>query len=216
MLLNLKIKKTLLLLMLTCLTVGIVAQSGMRSGIVQSAMHAGGYSYLRVLEADSSYWAAVSEITVSPGDSVEFHEQMWMRNFHSKKLSMTFPKILFAANVKLMGGKGSAVDMVKLAHSHADIDFRDIKDLKRMAKDLSGSNVAIRGEVVKVLPNIMGKTWVHVQDAASDSSRIVITTNTAQVKVGAQVSVLGKLTVDKDFGMGYFYPHLIEEAVIIN
>ena len=39
-------------------------------------------------------------------------------------------------------------------------------------------------------------------------------TTEAQLEAGTMVVVTGKLTKDKDFGMGYFYPVIIEQAKI--
>lgn len=80
---------------------------------------------------------------------------------------------------------------------------------------LSGQQVAVRGEVMKFLPRIMGKNWVHLRDGSGDPAKgtadLTVTT-TDTVKVGDVVVATGSITVDKDLGGGYAYPVIMEEA----
>ena len=61
----------------------------------------------------------------------------------------------------------------------------------------------------------MGKNWVHVQDGTggSGTNDLTVTTN-ATAAVGDTVLVRGKLGADKDFGFGYKYDILIEDAAL--
>jgi len=82
---------------------------------------------------------------------------------------------------------------------------------------LGGKPVTFRGKVMKFSPMIMGKNWIHVQDGSGDatskSNDLTITTmDTA--KVGDVVVVNGKVAVNKDFGAGYSYEIIIEDAKI--
>jgi hypothetical protein len=77
--------------------------------------------------------------------------------------------------------------------------------------------VMVRGQVVKFLPAIMGKNWLHLRDgsgskASGDHDLTVTTADTATV--GDVVLVRGTVRVDKDFGAGYSYPVIIEEAKV--
>jgi hypothetical protein len=59
----------------------------------------------------------------------------------------------------------------------------------------------------------MRRNFVHVQDGtgSGDTDRAIFTSQqTAQV--GDQVSATGTVKLDTDFGMGYFYPTLVEQA----
>jgi hypothetical protein len=83
---------------------------------------------------------------------------------------------------------------------------------------LAGQPVTVRGKVVKTNAAIMGKNWVHVRDGsgAEGTNDLTVTTATgaALPNVGDVVVVVGTIAVDKDFGMGYQYPVLVEEATI--
>ena len=61
----------------------------------------------------------------------------------------------------------------------------------------------------------MGKNWVHIQDGTgSGDSKDLLVTTTGQAKRGDTVLVEGKVALDKDFGAGYKYNLLVEEAKV--
>jgi len=83
---------------------------------------------------------------------------------------------------------------------------------------LSNKKVAVKGKVVKVSSGIMGVNWIHLQDGSGDpaakTNDLTVTTSQDLPEVGKTVTVTGTLRKDKDFGSGYFYPVIIEEATI--
>lgn len=84
--------------------------------------------------------------------------------------------------------------------------------------ELAGQTVAVRGKVVKANANIMGMNWLHVRDGsgAEGTNDLTITTAAAVPvpNVGDTVVVTGAVVIDKDLGMGYQYPVLIEGAAV--
>ena len=64
---------------------------------------------------------------------------------------------------------------------------------------------------------IMGTNWLHVQDGtgALNSNDLTITTSAELPNVGDTVLVTGKVALDQDFGLGYQYPIIIEEAQVV-
>lgn len=81
---------------------------------------------------------------------------------------------------------------------------------------LAGQPVVIRGKVVKSNPDIMGKNWVHVRDGsgAEGTNDLTVTTAGAVPNVGDTVVVKGVLALNKDFGMGYQYDVIVEDAEV--
>lgn len=78
---------------------------------------------------------------------------------------------------------------------------------------LSGKEVRLQGKVVKVNNGIMGRNFVHVQDGSGDPETNDMTITTKQTaNVGDKVMVTGRLIVNRDFGAGYAYPVLVEDA----
>jgi hypothetical protein len=91
-----------------------------------------------------------------------------------------------------------------------------ISELYKNKKDYSGKLVKIKGKVTKVNPSIMGKNWIHLQDGTEFEGQFDLTvTSDAIPETGNTIIIEGKVALDKDFGYGYAYPLLLEEAKII-
>jgi len=85
------------------------------------------------------------------------------------------------------------------------------------AAKLDKKTVVVRGKVVKVSKGIMGKNWAHLRDGSGDAGKgtnnLVVTTQDLP-KVGDVVTAKGTLYKDKDFGAGYKYQVIVEEATL--
>jgi hypothetical protein len=71
--------------------------------------------------------------------------------------------------------------------------------------------------VVKYNAGIMGKNWLHLRDGTgsdADSSNDILVTTSQTAKVSDVVTVKGIVRTDKDFGAGYVYKVLIEDATL--
>jgi hypothetical protein len=189
----------------------------------------GSYTYLRLKTADGETWAAVGKAPVKTGDKVTIENVMVMKDFESKALKKTFPTIIFGT----LGGVGGALSPGKdLPPGHPAIsqatdtenihvpkasgaNAQTVADIITKRSELKDQSVTVRGKVVKFSPNIMGKNWVHLRDgsglAASDTNDILVTTS-SQTKIGEVVTAKGIVRIDKDFGSGYAYKVLIEDA----
>jgi hypothetical protein len=198
------------------------------TGDVLEVKDVDGYTYLRLKTKDGETWAAVTTAGVKKGAKVSIENFTVMNNFESKTLKKTFPSILFGS----LGGAGAAKGDVS-PHSGAAVKPADMGPIK-VAK-ASGANaytvaeiiskatalkdkpVVVQGKIVKYNAGIMGKNWIHLQDGsgaeASNTNDILVTT-AAQAKLGDVVTVSGTVRNDKDFGAGYAYKVLIEEATL--
>jgi hypothetical protein len=96
-------------------------------------------------------------------------------------------------------------------------DCIKISELYKDKKTYSGKTIEVKGIATKFNPEIMDKNWVHIQDGSEykDSFDLTITTE-AIVQVGDTVTFKGRISLEKDFGFGYYYPVLMEEAVPVN
>jgi hypothetical protein len=85
--------------------------------------------------------------------------------------------------------------------------------------DINHKKVKVQGNVVKFSSSIMGKNWFHIQDGTGDPSKethdLVITTS-EEVSKGSVVLAEGILNKKKDFGAGYIYAAIIEDAKILS
>lgn len=81
---------------------------------------------------------------------------------------------------------------------------------------LAGQQVTVRGKVVKANAMVMDRNWLHVRDGsgAEGSNDLTVTTTGELPQAGSTVVVTGALAVNKDFGMGYQYPVIVEDAVV--
>jgi hypothetical protein len=80
---------------------------------------------------------------------------------------------------------------------------------------LSGHQVQLHGTVVKVNNAIMNRNFLHVRDGTGQKGSDDLTiTSQDTAEVGDEVVVTGTIAVDKDFGAGYTYPILLEQATV--
>jgi hypothetical protein len=199
------------------------------------------YTYLRLKTKDGETWAAVGKAQVKKGAEVTIENVMVMNNFESKTLKKTFPTILFGSLAGATGAAGSAAPAglapmagANMATAHAGIakavdvgdvrvakatgaNARTVAEIVTKATELKDKPVVVHGKIVKYNPDIMGKNWIHLRDgsgAAADNSNDVLVTTAAQAKTGDVVTVKGVVRTDKDFGAGYSYKVVIEEATL--
>ena len=94
---------------------------------------------------------------------------------------------------------------------------RTVAEVYAQAAALNGKPVAVRGMVVKLSVGIMGRNWVHLQDGtgtAANSDHDLTLTTDATPAVGDRVLATGTLAADRDFGAGYKYKAIVEEAKV--
>ena len=64
---------------------------------------------------------------------------------------------------------------------------------------------------------ILGRNWVHIQDGtgtASDGSHDLTITTLATARVGEVITAKGKVAVNQDFGAGYTYAVVLQDATL--
>lgn len=219
---------------------GTAPSSGTHSGTVLTTMDGGIYTYVEIEEGGKRIWAVGPRMKVAVGDKVEFQGGMPMPNYHSKTLNRTFDSILFVSEIHMAGrpdlphglptassampaghpGAGApagmaAVESPKVGSISKARDGYTVEELFSNRDQLNGKSVAVRGKVVKFSSEIMGKNWVHLQDGSGTSGTNDLTVTTDQTATaGDTILVYGILRKDKDFGAGYLYNVIIEEAKI--
>jgi hypothetical protein len=213
-------------------------------GMVLEKLDAPPYSYLKLKTAQGETWAAVPKADVKDGADVTVTCAMPMNGFESKTLKRKFEVVYFgtlagdaqaaAAPAGMPGMPGAGGPPANLAETHkaaatGPSDVEDVKVPKASGADartvseiyaqrtaLKEKPVTIRGKVVKFNENIMGKNWVHLRDGsgASGKDNDITVTTSDKMAVGDVVLVKGTVRVDKDFGAGYAYPVIVEDAKI--
>jgi hypothetical protein len=206
------------------------------TGKVLEVKNVDSYTYLRLNTKDGEIWAAVMKAAVKKGSTVSVENAVVMSNFESKSLKKTFPMIVFgtlggaavavAPSGHGMGGTAYPLVPAKKLETINDApvakasgaNARTVAEIIAKRAELKDKPVVLRGKVVKYNPGIMGKNWVHLRDgsgsAADDTNDILVTSAAIETKVGDIVTVKGTVRTDKDFGSGYAYKVLIEEATL--
>jgi hypothetical protein len=75
----------------------------------------------------------------------------------------------------------------------------------------------VRGKVVKYNEGIMGKNWIHLRDGTGSvekETNDVLVTSSSPAKVGDIITAKGVVHTNKDFGAGYSYKVLVEDATL--
>lgn len=96
-------------------------------------------------------------------------------------------------------------------------DAYTVAETYEKAGKLDKKPVVVRGKVVKISKGIMGKNWTHLRDGSGDAGKgtnNLVVTSQDEPKVGDVVTAKGTLYKDKDFGAGYLYQVIVEEATI--
>lgn len=220
-----------------CATAGWSAEptmappSGVVKGEVLEVRNVESYSYLRLKTTEGEVWAAVGKAPVKKGAKVTIENVMVMNNFESKALKRKFDKIVFGSlGGTAAAGAGSAMTAAYSGAPRADPvgdikvakaggpDGKTVAEVVTKSAELKDKTVQVRGRVVKFSASIMGKNWIHLRDgsgSAADNSNDVLVTTLDQANVGDVVVVKGIVRTDKDFGAGYAYKVLIEEAKLL-
>jgi hypothetical protein len=203
------------------------------TGTVQETMDAGAYTYVRVDAGSEEIWAASSRFAVAVGDRVVVPLETPMQNFHSPNLKRDFPLIYFTSRISREGetpepdpapeqmAPGTHPPSTPVAAMTERIPPADggitIAHLWANRQSLAGQRVTVRGKVVKFNGGILERNWLHLQDGSGDASKQthdVAVTTSADASVGDIVTVSGVAAVDKDFGAGYAYPVILEDATL--
>jgi len=204
------------------------------SGKVTETMDASGYTYAAVDTGSETIWIAGPKTQLEVGEEVYVPEGAPINNFESKTLGRTFDTILFASSI-VVGGEeqafaaageqaSSGKAAAAAASSEADLNFDDLakaeggKTVEEIYTDktaLDGAPVKVRGKVTKFMSGIMGKNWLHLKDGSgADGTNDLVVTTMANATVGDTVLVNGTVAADKDFGSGYKYEVIVEDAEI--
>ncbi len=210
------------------------SQSNIHKIVVEQVLQTTSYTYLLAEENGQTQWLALPKIEATIGETYYYQGGMEMRDFKSAELKRTFESVIFIQGVqsaKAIQGKSeishdnqkTSPQASGLVSGRLDIKLDpadggiSIAELLGNRNNYANKIVKLRGKVMKFSSNIMGKNWIHLQDGTdhSDEYDITITSDMEAVQ-GDIVTIEGKITLDKDFGYGYFYKIIMEEGKIID
>ena len=193
---------------------------------IKEVLNANAYTYLLVTEDKKEYWIAVPKTEVTVGKTYTYEGGMEMKKFESKDLKRTFDSVLFVEGIidptataaaeptstpeKVVSSKELSKGITLAKGGISVFDLYSTRD------KLAGKTVILTGKVIKFMPEIMNKNWVHLQDGSNFNGFNDITITTLEkVKIDDIVTLKGKVVLNKDLGSGYKYDVLVEDAVLV-
>lgn len=207
------------------------------TGTVIESIDASVYTYVQAKLNGENIWLAGPKTMITQGGSIDVDTRAPMRNFHSKALNRDFPVVYFVDHFT-----GDAVQSVAVVPTTSATDLppghTPISDISTMTSTeisltqpveraegghsiaevianknaLSGKLVKVRGKVTKFTGDVMKKNWIHMIDGSGDNDLTVITDQV--VTVDQMIVIEGTVLLDKDFGYGYVYELLIDDAKV--
>lgn len=189
--------------------------------VVEEALNTDRYTYLNVSENGEKFWIAIPRKEIQIGGTYYYQGGLLKRNFESKEFNRVFDTIYLVSDVipydEDTGITSKQEGADQSVHSEVPIQVEPAEGAIKLSAlfsnpaEYKGKLVKVTGKCVKVNPMIMGRNWVHLQDGSGDNLDLTITT-TDQVPEGAVVSLEGIIALDKDFGAGYRYDVIMENA----
>lgn len=214
----------MLIASVACASALFAAQGDVFEGVVLESVNGGGYTYLHIEDAfKNKHWVAVTGLAIENGVEVRLTEELRTEKFESKSLNRTFDKLIFASNLQYrtkapQEGNLALINEVVKESPYKQKDTLSIQEAIDKRNELSGKKVVVRGKVVKVSRNILERNFIHIQDgtgANGEVGRIVFTSKDDTPNVGDIVRAEGVVSVDKNFGSGYVYKIIVENAQFI-
>jgi len=209
------------------------ANPSMHEVKVEEVIQTSQYTYLKVSENGAESWIAVTRQEAAAGETYYYDKALEMKNFESKELKRSFETIYFVQEIskqpvastemqtpgnmspanhtgKVPDGKKAGISVAPAAGGVS------IADLYKNRSNYSGKKVKVKGQVVKINEQVMGKNWIHIQDGtgSTDDFDLTITTQDG-CKMDEVVTFEGTISLKKDFTHGYFYEVIMEDAALI-
>lgn len=200
---------------------------GLVRGTVVETMDSGGYTYVLLDTGGEQRWLAGPLTDIAVGQVIQTPAGMAMRQFTSNTLNRTFDVLYFVSSISRMTTptmpEGHPT-MSQEADPEIDVTTvaalepgKDIAWVYANKDSVAGQEVSLRGKVVKYNAGILGQNFIHIQDgsgeAASGTHDITVASKAATA-VGETIVATGTIILDKDFGSGYVFPVMMEDASI--
>jgi len=209
-------------------TVQTPTNASMHEVKVEEVIQTSAYTYLKVSENGAENWIAVNRQEAAIGDTYYYEEALEMNNFQSKELNRTFETVFFVQGLSKepIAAKTETPQEIKPVQPTLTMNEAisvapaenglSIAVLYADREKYSGKKIKMKGQVVKVNEEVMGKNWIHIQDGTKDGENFDLTITTLdKAALDEVVTFEGTITLKKDFGYGYFYELIMEDAKLV-
>jgi hypothetical protein len=200
--------------------------------VVEEVLHTSKYTYLHVAEDGSMTWIAIPKKDVKKGGTYYYKGGLKKTNFKSVEYDRVFETLYLVSDVSedpsmnAMATGGNPHGNMTADGGDAPIEQNTkiepvtggitIAELFENRKKYEGKKVRIKGRCIKLNNMIMNRNWIHLQDGSINDKTVDLTiTTTENIALGSIVAVEGVITLNKDFGAGYKYDIIMEEATLI-
>ncbi len=203
-----------------------IPKPGQIHGKVIEAIEAAGYTYVHVDTGSQKLWAAGPSTAFKKGDMIAFDSGMPMKNFHSKSLKRDFNLLYFvdafitdngtAAKPSAPEPHSSLGDLTQatpVANIRKAKGGQSIAEIMSKKESLANKPVKVRGKVVKFTASVLGKNWIHIKDSSTGVD-LTVTSKKGTANKNDIVLIQGTLGLNKDFGYGYVYDVIVEDAKV--
>jgi len=204
---------------------------GINKFVLKEVLQTKNYTYLLAEEGENLQWLAVPKMEAVVGEEYFYKGGMEMVDFKSTELDTTFASVMFLGGVmsKENFDKQNKEKEVVVPPGAAEAETPKeetnitplvggvtVKELFWNPDKYAGKTIMIKGKVTKFSDSIMGRNWIHLQDGTDHEGKFdLVATTDETVEVGSVVVLEGTITINKDFGYGYFYDVIMEETVVI-
>ncbi|HCY41088.1 MAG TPA: hypothetical protein DHV48_06995 [Prolixibacteraceae bacterium] len=209
-------------------TVQTLANASMHEVKVEEVIQTSAYTYLKVNENGTENWIAVNRQEAAVGETYYYEEALEMNNFQSKELNRTFETVYFVQGLSKEPIEAKTETPQEMKPVQPTLTMNEgisvapaesglsIAVLYADRDKYSGKKIKMKGQVVKVNDEVMGKNWIHIQDGTKDGENFDLTITTLdKAAVDEVVTFEGTITLKKDFGYGYFYELIMEDAKLV-
>lgn len=202
--------------------------------VAKEVLQATKYVYIRVEEDGETFWIASRKQDINIGETYFYKRSLLKTNFESKEHNKLFEKIYLVSNLVRAHDHGKGQENIVNSNSQnekvntsetslpntndkSNIEQKGsikIAELVKNPKKYEGKTVQISGKCVKINSNIMDRNWIHIKDGSKDDYDLVITSDTF-VAEGSNITMKAMVTLNKDFGAGYYYDLILENGIIV-
>lgn len=192
--------------------------------VVTEVLNTAEYTYLKVREKGDLFWIATVKLKKPKiGDTYLYKGGIKKKNFRSREFNRVFEILYLVSDIwkEPVAGKNiaDAHKSIQTPITNTPVNIPPAKgaipinELIKKSAEYNGKKVTVTGKCVKFNPMIMERNWVHLIDGTITEGNLTVTTK-EKVAVGAVVTFEGIIVRNKDFGAGYKYDVLMEEAVL--
>ncbi len=199
---------------------------GVHQVIANEVLQTERYTYLNVTEGNHTFWIATAKKEAAKGKAYLYKGGLMKTNFESLEFKRTFDTIYLVGNIidatEHPGGNlAGTIPEVSTSPSTSNVtstnpvkDAVKLSDLFKNKSKYDGQVITVSGTCVKVNNGIMGRNWIHIEDGSKSAGKVLDLTVTTNINIplGSKIAMTGKIALNKDFGAGYRYDIIMEDA----